>query len=65
MTVSELIAELQKMPQDMTVYRGDKTWGEVSVDNVSIATVNDEKAVYPTREDEWKNPVRIDVVMVQ
>lgn len=31
MTVSELIAELQKMPQDATVYRHDSEWNSARV----------------------------------
>lgn len=65
MTVAELIAKLQEMPSDLPVYRADMTWQYVSVDEVSLAVVNDEKAVYPTRDDEWMNPVRIEAVMVQ
>ncbi len=64
-TVAELIVKLQEMPQDLPVYRADMTWKYVSVDEVFVDTVNDERATYATREDEWKNPVRIEAVMVQ
>lgn len=36
MTVAELIAKLQELPQDMKVYHGDEGYGPQPVDNVDI-----------------------------
>jgi hypothetical protein len=42
MTVAELIAKLQEMPQDMLVHRYDTTWDSVPMEGVSVEIVLEE-----------------------
>lgn len=41
MTVAELIAKLQELPQDMPVYRRDASWDNLSVNDVDIYEVTE------------------------
>ena len=54
MTVAQLITELQKMPQDLDVYRDDYEYGPELCDRPEAMMVE-------TREVHWVSGVRNDV----